>query len=497
MVRPNNYAKARARIISRVMSNTQVIGGTHADTGRRMEVIVSMDETNSPSDLIAIIQGLDNVELSLLALAEAMAVTSIRYGQAMARIIGCPNFRSRFKSSKIEVLTFDHLIQQYPDQQTPIQFEMLHRSKLDPSLCKDDSVHFTGMEGPPYFMGDYKRPHPRGLYELAATVRMRDLVWCNDQYLLVGPEYYWDQYLDHIGTRAEFRARRLETLQRLLYSQVVPATNAHLGEIVRFRYEERAMKVEMSGIKAASRVYAKDEVYVIGSQRWIVAKGMAVVFDLPVWATFKGDYLKRIHGSVVGFKRSTDPKYPWNIKIRLHLSKDNIPTWLLSKVLDSQLIQTNVEMIISEGFLSGVYSIWPVCLYQGSCVPGFSDACTHDRVVIGHVQLESQNKYQRPDKTEAEGGDKTEAEAGSDLDESLSSSAFIEEEGRRRLDPSADKVLSPLIQLHEGRARVEVFSLVPIRPADALVILGYQDELTNQVNPFPKIALSAHAACTD
>jgi hypothetical protein len=114
------------------MSNTQVIGGTHADTGRRMEVIVSMDETNSPSDLIAIIQGLDNVELSLLALAEAMAVTSIRYGQAMARIIGCPNFRSRFKSSKIEVLTFDHLVQQYPDQQTPIQFEMLHRSKLDP-----------------------------------------------------------------------------------------------------------------------------------------------------------------------------------------------------------------------------------------------------------------------------------------------------------------------------------------------------------------------------
>jgi hypothetical protein len=36
-----------------------------------MEVIVSMDETNSPSDLIAIIQGLDNVELSLLALAES------------------------------------------------------------------------------------------------------------------------------------------------------------------------------------------------------------------------------------------------------------------------------------------------------------------------------------------------------------------------------------------------------------------------------------------
>jgi hypothetical protein len=118
-------------------------------------------------------------------------------------------------------------------------------------------------------------------------------------------------------------------------------------------------------------------------------------------------------------------------------------------------------------------------------------------VVIGHVQLESQDKYQRPDKTEAEGGDKTEAEGGSDFDESLSSSAFIEEEGRRRLDTSADKVLSPLIQLHEGKAHVEVFSLVPIRPPDALVILGYQDELTNQVNPFPKIALSAHAACTD
>jgi hypothetical protein len=35
--------------------------------------------------------------------------------------------------------------------------------------------------------------------ELAATVRMRDLVR-NDQYLLVEPEYFWDQYLDHIGS---------------------------------------------------------------------------------------------------------------------------------------------------------------------------------------------------------------------------------------------------------------------------------------------------------
>jgi len=65
----------------------KVIEGTHADSGRRMQVIISMDTPDSPSDLIATIQGLGEVELSLLALAEAMAASSTRYGQAMARII--------------------------------------------------------------------------------------------------------------------------------------------------------------------------------------------------------------------------------------------------------------------------------------------------------------------------------------------------------------------------------------------------------------------------
>jgi hypothetical protein len=475
----------------------KVIEGTHADSGRRMQVIISMDTPDSPSDLIATIQGLGEVELSLLALAEAMAASSTRYGQAMARIIGCPDFRSRFKSAKIEVLAFDHLVQQYPDQQTPIEFEMLHRSKLHPSLCKDDVVHFVGLEGAPYFMGDYKRTHPKGNYELAATVRMRDLVWYNDEYFFAGPEYFWEQYLDHIGTRAEFKARRLETLQRLIYAKFVPEIDASVGEMVRYRFEERAPKIDVLAVKEAARAYTKDEVYVVGPHRWVVSKGMAVVFELPVWATFKGDYLKRLHGNIIGFRRSTDPRHPWNITIRLHLSQENIPHWLLDKVLASQLIQTNLKMTITEAFLVGVYSMWPACLFQGTCTPGFSDTRTHDRVIVGHVQLCRKGDQGRP----ASALNATEEESDVHVDGSLSSSAFIEEGGKQRMDESADQVLDPLIKLHEGKVDVEVYGLVPVRATDALAILGYQDDLTSQVNLFLTqtfvIALSAHAPFSD
>ena len=69
------------------------------------------------------------------------------------------------------------------------------------------------------------------------------------------------------------------------------------------------------------------------------------------------------------------------------------------------------------------------------------------------------------------------------------------------MDESADQVLDPLVKLHEGKVDVEVYGLVPVRATDALAILGYQDDLTSQVNLFLTqtfvIALSAHAPFSD
>lgn len=456
--------------------------GIHKDSGRLMKFIISMDEKHSPSQVISIVKSMDEIQRTVLAFAEAMAASSVSYGQALARIVGCPQYRSNFElPSRFEELKLDHLIPQYPEEQTPIEFEMMHRSKLDPGLSTEDTVYFMNMESAPYFIGDFMKSRPNGEYELAATVRLRDLVWIDAEYFLAGPEYFWhDQYLLHIGTRAEFKARRLETLNRVLYSKVVSGIDSALGEVVRYRFEERALSVDMLAFKESSR--GGDEVYIVGPKRWVLAKGMGVVFELPIWITCKGTYLDRLYGSVTGFKRSSDPRYPWNITFRLHLDKTNIPTWLLGRVSGSHLLQTDIQLTISEVFLSAVFSIWPVALFQGSCVPGVSDEHTNDRVVTGHVQISRKTKGRGSDSAS---GHQVSSGSDSDKEGSISSSLFIQEGGVNKLHPDVDKVLAPLIKLHEGGVFVDVFRVNPLRPSNALACLGLQDELMNQVNPSP------------
>ena len=356
-----------------------VVEGIHKDTGRSLKfTICAKDEPHPPSQFMEIIRSMDKSQLSLLAFSDAMATVSVSYGQALARIVGCPEFRSRFEASSFEVLSFDHLIEQYPQKENPIEFEMMHRSKLDPAPCKKDTVHFISMESSPYFIGDYMKSNPQGEYELAATVLMRDLVWVEDDFVLVGPEYFWhEQYLNHIGTRADFRSGRLETLNRLMYARSLePAIDKNLGQVVRYRFEDRAPSVDMLATTESSPM--KEEVHIVGSNRWILSKGMGVVFELPVAITCNRSYLERLYGSVVGFRPSLDQRHPYNIQFRLHLADENIPGWLLSRVAASHFMQTNILFTISEAFLAGVYSIWPAVMFQRSCVPGLSDAHVHD-----------------------------------------------------------------------------------------------------------------------
>jgi hypothetical protein len=62
---------------------------------------------------------------------------------------------------------------------------------------------------------------------------------------------------------------------------------------------------------------------------------MGVVFETPVLMAYKRQFLTRIYWFLITFKDDTrndaDPLYPVHIKIRVHLSKENILTWLLSE----------------------------------------------------------------------------------------------------------------------------------------------------------------------
>jgi hypothetical protein len=98
-------------------------------------------------------------------------------------------------------------------------------------------------------------------------------------------------------------------------------------------------------LSAVSR--ASNNARIAGPKRLIVREGMGVVFEQPLWVTSKGSFLERIYGMVTAFEEDRgegrDPRYPVNIQIKFHfkfhLSKENVPTWLLSKLRGSDLLQ--------------------------------------------------------------------------------------------------------------------------------------------------------------
>ena len=374
----------------------------------------------------------------------------------------------------------------------------MHKAELDDHLSKADLVYFVSMDGTPYLIGDYKKEKPTGVMEPAATVKLRDLIWLDNEYLLAGPEYFWyGQYLHDILTNHDARTKVRDTLQRLLYSQPVPHLNTTLGELLTYKIGGSRMYMDVMALKEASA--SKDqEVYIAGRDRHTVRPGMGAVFDLPIWMRsglgqepgLPDSFLDQIHGCILGFKKSSDTRNPVNITIAVHLDSGNLPSWILSKVTGSHLLQTNVQMTISEAFLSGTYSIWPAQLFQGQCVPSRSESHVNDRVVIGHLEIRIPSKDSGPvDDYTFQGSGCAEScgeggcaeSCGSESGSIESPLAYHDDGGPLRLYPHVQDVIEPLVAMHQGRALVEVCVVTPLRAALALDCLHHQDRLFNQV----------------
>jgi hypothetical protein len=228
---------------------------------------------------------------------------------------------------------------------------------------------------------------------------------------------------------------------------------------------------------------------------------MGAVFDLPLWmrsaivseaSPIKPSYtafLDRVYGCIIRFNKSSDPRNPVNITIALHLDRENLPPWLLSRVTNAHLLQTNLEWTISESFLSGVFSIWPPSLYQGMCAPGYdSDEHVNDRVVVGHIDI--QMRDMEPDSEESlhgsSAGDAGQSDCDSDSMSITSSFAYREGGvGKIRLVRHVEKMIEKLVAMHNGRAVVQVSVVNPLRASCALACLHDQDSLFNQVDCLP------------
>jgi hypothetical protein len=494
-----------------------VLEGIHLDSGRNLNIVIRNDPESAPNGLLSILQHMPAVQqCSLAAFAECFGASGQACAQALGKVIGDPAFLKKHNivAGPSTVLRFDHLVEQYPDESTPIEFVVMHKSELDERMSKLDSVYFVAIDGAPYFIGDFNRARPTGVLELAATVKMRDIIWLDEENVIAGPEYFWHyQYLDDIGTHNDALSKTQATLQRVLYDQPLnhfSIDNAdlkynpsfhdgqlqerldrtNLGDVVKYRRGGRY--VDMLALEVASR--PTHEVFIVGPGRHVARRGMGAVFDLPIWLRSAIDTLKisssasfldRVFGCITGFKKSSDPRNPVNITIAVHLDKENLPPYMLSRLTNAHLLQTNREMTISERFLTGVFSIWPASLYQGMCAPGQnSDLHVNDRVVIGHIKISviTSIRDMGPVLEEAKisrlAGD---LEDASDSDSIASEIAYREEGGPLRLYPHVREMIDFMVAMHERRAVVEISVVHPLRANCALECLHDQSVLFNQV----------------
>ena len=469
-----------------------VVEGIHNETGRKLRIVLRNSADFTPNRLWSIVRHMPAAQQgSLPAFAECVAASGSTYAQTLAKILGDPDFTTKHSivPGPSTVLKFDHLIEQYPDESAAIEFSVMHKRELDPALGKLDVVHFVGVDGAPYFLGDFNKARPTGVLDLAVQVVLRDIVWWDEEHVIAGPPYFWTQYLDDIRTSQEHRSRTRETIHRILYKQPLEDVYVDrdqcttLGDVA--RYMRGARYADMQALEVSSR--PSHEVYVVGPGRHVVRRGMGVVFDLPVYLrpavdarTSNKEFLDRVFGVILSFKKSLDDRYPVNITIGLHLASENIPDWLLSRVEGGHLLQTNHEMTISERFMTGVFSIWPAVLYQGICVPGAEQSrSVNDRVVTGHVDIHLKSRGKGSEDAQL-GSSAVVAEVlDRDSDSQSITSSWSEGNGMVQLLPHVTDMIEPIVALHAKRCIAEVRGVNALPARCALECFRAQDELFN------------------
>ena len=161
-------------------------------------------------------------------------------------------------------------------------------------------------------------------------------------------------------------------------------------------------------------------------------------------------------------------------------------------VYDSHLLQTNRQMTISEIFATGVYSLWPANMIQGTCVP--NETSLHDRAVIGHIDIHENDLGPASEHSQLgslighDGDDR-------DSDSQSITSDYLVRDARGvvvglELHPHVRKMIDPLLGIYDGRNKVDICSVYPLPAKCALGCLRAQDELFNQV-AFPRCRLPA------
>ena len=271
-------------------------------------------------------------------------------------------------------------------KERPIKFSCRHISQLPQWTTGKQSGKRSGdrivverILGPPYLQADYKAPDPKGALDFAVSAILRDSIWVDSGLAFVSPEYQWDKL--YVAERGSAR----------VYQQVLNGTiRFGMGDDTRTYGETGTMyKASASApfrpLKEMS-AQCHNSIAIGGPHSTILRPGMGAVLDPPLSERFKGADLEVLYGSIVAI--DTDHN---KLTIRLLLSRDNMPDYVLSNLGPNELVQTNALLGVPFEWVSGTFPVLPPQLFNAECIPQESETRMTkkflSRIVVCDMQI--------------------------------------------------------------------------------------------------------------
>jgi len=265
--------------------------------------------------------------------------------------------------------------------QRPIKFYLQHISKLPPwttgkrnGKCSGDRIIVERILGPPYLQGDFKAQNSRGALDFAVSAMLRDSVFVDNGVCLVSDEYPWDKlYMAERGSASIYKSVLSQTP---LFG--LAGDNRTYGEsgIV---YKASASE-QLRMLKEISAL--SNSIAIGGPHQTILRLGLGVAIEPPL----SERVFEIVYGSIVAI----DTEYS-NLTLRLLLSRDNLPDYVLSNLGPNEMVQTNALLNVPFEWVSGTFPVLPPQLFNAQCIPQESETRMTkkflSRIVVCDMQI--------------------------------------------------------------------------------------------------------------
>jgi hypothetical protein len=315
----------------------------------------------------------------------------------------------------LSYLNIDHLKDSEsdtPSRGSRYRFELLPKESL-PGVEYDDNVEFKRMICTPFMVGDHNasKHNKKGFLDPASDFELADLVWISPEVCLRGPSYVWrDQYLYELDTnhketprlKAMLHAYFQENWDQAVLDWPLLLAGAYKQSGGRHSFHLTGSKPlnSITGIPLGDEESESDgdapvPDCVVLDSGLLVRPGMGILISHTDLQPLSDGTPRMTHGYVLRFEPHSVIPRRLVIIYRAMLGREDIPSLVLSRMTENELLQTNLVCSVNVSDVIGCYSILPSAMFHSGCdIPSESlskrpkkQGLMRDKIVIAHAEI--------------------------------------------------------------------------------------------------------------